>query len=267
MDLAVLPDGSVLHGTRNGRIWFHDARTGVNSVAAQLDLYLHDEEGFQSIALDPNFRKNKDNWVYIYYSPPLDTPLDDPDTPVNEGDAPTTGEPEDFAAYEGHLQLSRFRFADGEVDLDSEEQILQVPVDRGICCHIGGDIVFDSDGNLIMSTGDDTNPFESSGFDPIDEREERNPAFDAQRSAGNTNDLRGKLLRITPTDGGGYTIPAGNLSPRARRTPSPRSMPWASATRFGSRSTRRPTMCWSATTRRTRAVPTRIAVRPATVAT
>ncbi len=213
MDLAVLPDGSVLHGTRNGRVWFHDAKTGVNSIAAQFDLYLHDEEGFQSIALDPNFKKNKDNWVYVYYSPPLDTPLDDPETPANEGDAPNFGTPEDFAAYEGHLQLSRFRFADGKIDMNSEEEIIQVPVDRGICCHIGGDVVFDSAGNLILSTGDDTNPFASNGFVPIDEREDRNPAYDAQRGAANTNDLRGKLLRITPTDGGGYTIPEGNLFP------------------------------------------------------
>jgi cytochrome c len=86
-----------------------------------------------------------------------------------------------------------------------------VPVDRGICCHVGGDIVFDADGNLYLSTGDDTNPFQSDGYTPIDEREGRNPAFDAQRTSANTNDLRGKILRITPAEGGGYTIPAGNL--------------------------------------------------------
>ncbi len=211
MDLAVLPDGSVLHGTRDGRIWYHDADTGVNSIAAQMDLYLHDEEGFQSIAIDPDFKKNKDNWVYIYYSPVLDTP---------SGDAPNWGDyPEDFEPYEGYLQLSRFKFADGEIDLESEEEIIQVEATRGICCHIGGDVVFDSDGNLILSTGDDTNPFASNGFAPLDERrdiesqggDDRNPAYDAQRTAANTNDLRGKLLRITPTDGGGYTIPDGNL--------------------------------------------------------
>ncbi len=39
----------------------------------------------------------------------------------------------------------------------------------------------------------------------------RNPAFDARRSAGNTNDLRGKLLRIKVKPGGGYTVPKGNL--------------------------------------------------------
>ena len=86
-----------------------------------------------------------------------------------------------------------------------------MPVDRGICCHVGGDIVFDGEGNLYLSTGDDTNPFQSGGYTPIDERAGRNPAFDAQRTSANTNDLRGKVLRITPTDGGGYTIPEGNL--------------------------------------------------------
>jgi cytochrome c len=93
----------------------------------------------------------------------------------------------------------------------SEQQIIDVPVDRGICCHVGGDIVFDSAGNLILSTGDDTNPFESDGYTPIDERPNRNPAFDAQRTAANTNDLRGKVLRIHPGQRGGYSIPAGNL--------------------------------------------------------
>ena len=84
--------------------------------------------------------------------------------------------------------------------LGSEEQIIDVPVDRGICCHVGGDIVFDADGNLYLSTGDDTNPFESDGYTPIDEREGRNPAFDAQRTSANTNDLRGKILRINPLE-------------------------------------------------------------------
>ena len=55
-------------------------------------------------------------------------------------------------------------------------------------------------------------PFESDGYTPIDERPNRNPAFDAQRSAANTNDLRGKILRIKPDPTeADYTIPAGNL--------------------------------------------------------
>ena len=84
-------------------------------------------------------------------------------------------------------------------------------MDRGICCHVGGNIDFDGVGNLFLSTGDDTNPFASDGYSPIDDSPNRNPAFDARRSAGNTNDLRGKILRIRPKDGGGYTIPQGNL--------------------------------------------------------
>jgi cytochrome c len=40
------------------------------------------------------------------------------------------------------------------------------------------------------------------------------------RSAGNTNDLRGKILRIHPEPDGSYTIPAGNLF--AKDTPGTR---------------------------------------------
>src|ERR671918_164831 len=83
MDLAVLPDGRVLHTTRPGELWLHSPGTGRNTLAASFDVYRHDEEGLQSVALDPNFSEN--NWVYVYYSPPLDTPVDDPVTPVNEG--------------------------------------------------------------------------------------------------------------------------------------------------------------------------------------
>jgi PKD repeat protein len=72
-------------------------------------------------------------------------------------------------------------------------------------------MTFDADGNLYLSTGDDTNPFASDNYTPIDERPTRNPAYDAQRSAANTGDLRGKVVRIHPEADGTYTIPAGNL--------------------------------------------------------
>src|SRR4029453_1288361 len=66
--------------------------------------------------------------------------------------------------------------------------------------------------NLYLSTGDDSNPFESNGYSPLDQRNDRNPAYDAQRAAANTKGLRGKVLRIRPNaTGGGYTVPAGNL--------------------------------------------------------
>ncbi|MEE2521915.1 PQQ-dependent sugar dehydrogenase [Pseudarthrobacter sp. J47] len=212
VDLAVLPNNNVLHTTRGGEVWLNDATTGLNTLAAKLDVYQHDEEGLQSIALDPKFGTKGNNWVYLYYSPPQNTPVDDPATPgVNEGDAPFSGTAADFEKFKGSLKLSRFQFNGSTIDLATEQEIIEVPVDRGICCHVGGDIVFDAAGNLYLSTGDDTNPFQSGGYTPIDERPTSNPSLDAQRTSANTNDLRGKILRITPQAGGGYTIPAGNL--------------------------------------------------------
>ncbi|WP_305784130.1 PQQ-dependent sugar dehydrogenase [Symbioplanes lichenis] len=208
--LAVLPDKRVLHTARKGEVRINDPKTGENFLAANIPVYLHDEEGVQGIAIDNNFKSNK--WVYIYYSPVLNTPSDDPSTPtVNEGDAPFTGTAADFAPFKGHMQLSRFKLVGNELKLGTEQKILQVPTDRGICCHVGGKIDFDAAGNLYLSTGDDSNPFESDGYAPLDERADRNPAFDAQRTAGNTNDLRGKVLRIKVGANGSYTIPKGNL--------------------------------------------------------
>ncbi|MFE5891183.1 carbohydrate-binding protein [Streptomyces sp. NPDC056462] len=200
MSLAVLPDRSALHTARDGTIRLTDA-AGNTKQAGKLDVYTHDEEGLQGIAADPAFASNR--YVYVYYSPKLNTPA---------GDAPTTGTAADFEPWKGHLNLSRFTLrTDGTLDMASEKVVLEVPNDRGQCCHVGGDIDFDAAGNLYLTTGDDTNPFDSSGYAPIDERTNRNPQFDAQRSSGNTNDLRGKVLRIKPTAAGGFTIPSGNL--------------------------------------------------------
>jgi glucose/arabinose dehydrogenase len=200
MSLAVLPDRSVLHTSRDGELRLTDA-AGNTRIAGKLDVYTHDEEGLQGVGVDPDFADNR--FVYLYYAPPLDTPA---------GDAPETGTAADFAPFDGVNRLSRFVLkADGTLDAASEKKILDVRTSRGICCHVGGDIDFDADGNLYLSTGDDSNPFQSDGFTPIDERSDRNPAFDAQRTSGNTNDLRGKILRIKVNADGSYSIPEGNL--------------------------------------------------------
>ncbi|MFJ6821570.1 ThuA domain-containing protein [Streptomyces niveus] len=200
MSLAVLPDRQVLHTSRDGTLRITDA-AGDTKVAGKLDVYTHDEEGLQGVGIDPGFAENRA--IYLYYSPVLDTPA---------GDAPETGTAADFAPFDGYNRLSRFTLKeDGTLDKASEKKVLDIETNRGLCCHVGGDIAFDADGNLYLSTGDDTNPFASDGYTPIDERPNRNPAFDARRTSGNTNDLRGKVLRIKVADDGSYTIPEGNL--------------------------------------------------------
>ncbi|MER6511783.1 ThuA domain-containing protein [Nonomuraea sp. NPDC001636] len=201
MTMAVLPDLSVLHTARDGTLRRTDAQ-GLTTVAGTLPVYTHDEEGLQGVAVDPGFAANRT--IYLYYAPRLSTPA---------GDAPATGA--DWSAWQGVNRLARFTLKpDWTLDLASQRTVLDVAADRGMCCHVGGDMDFDAQGNLYLSTGDDSNPFDSAGYAPIDERPDRNPVYDAQRSAGNTNDLRGKILRIkvNPADGT-YTIPAGNLFP------------------------------------------------------
>ena len=156
--------------------------TGGVATAAHLDVFTANESGLLGVTLDPGFATN--NWMYLYYSP--------------------NGKDVD--------RLSRFTVkADSTLDLASEKAVLEVPVQRAECCHHGGGMVFDKQtGDLWLANGDNTNPFASDGYTPIDERAGRS-SWDAQRTAGNTNDLRGKVLRIHPQPDGTYTIPAGNL--------------------------------------------------------
>ncbi|WP_433872854.1 PQQ-dependent sugar dehydrogenase [Saccharopolyspora sp. CA-218241] len=183
MALAVAPDGRVLMTDRRGIVRLFDPATHNVTEAARIPVYTGEEDGLQGIALDPDFATN--HWVYVYYSPAGPEPLN---------------------------RLSRMKLDGAVLDLATEQVILEVPTQRDLCCHVGGDIDFDSKGNLYLSTGDNTNSWASDGYTPIDERPGREP-FDAQRTSGNTNDLRGKLLRITVQPDGSYTIPPGNLFP------------------------------------------------------
>ncbi|WP_345458255.1 ThuA domain-containing protein [Nocardioides marinquilinus] len=182
MELTITPDGRVVYIDRGGDVRLIQPN-GNTSTAGSVDAYTGQEFGLLGIALDPDFETN--NWLYLYYSPTGTQAID---------------------------RVSRFTMDGDVIDPDSETTILDIPTQRAECCHAGGAMEFDKDGNLYIATGDNSNPFASDGYAPIDERQGRS-AWDAQRSAGNTNSLNGKVLRITPLDAGGYDVPEGNLFP------------------------------------------------------
>ena len=169
-----------------------------SAAIGTIPVHRGNENGLLGITLDPDFATNR--WLYLFYSAP---------SPEIQ-------------------RVSRFTVAaDGTLDMASEQLLLEFPHQRIICCHSSGSMTFGPDGNLYISTGDDTQHAESQGYNPIDDRLANEPgdnpdadhARDARRSSGNTNDLRGKILRIkpqadpggTPGPGSTYTIPAGNL--------------------------------------------------------
>ncbi|MDX1950724.1 MAG: PQQ-dependent sugar dehydrogenase [Verrucomicrobiota bacterium] len=191
MELAVAKDGRVFYAERNGIVRVWSPETKKSTEVAKLTVFRDLEDGLLGITLDPKFMEN--GWVYLYYSPPETT------KDVNGKKA-------------GENRVSRFTFKDGKLELGSEKILVRVATQREQCCHSGGSLNFDAAGNLYVSTGDNTNPFESDGFSPIDEREGRSP-WDAQKSSANPNDLRGKILRVHPEPDGSVTIPKGNLFP------------------------------------------------------
>ncbi|HUF11056.1 MAG TPA: PQQ-dependent sugar dehydrogenase, partial [Rhodothermales bacterium] len=181
MELDELPDGRIIYAQRRGEILIVDPTSSAVDTVGVIDVDATAEDGLLGLALDPGFNVN--NWIYLFYSRPE--------------------KPEQY--------VSRFRLIDDRVDLSSEEMLVSIPLERG-CCHSGGSLAFDPAGNLFISVGDNTNPFQSDGRAPIDERPGQEH-WNAQRSAADTKDLRGKILRIRPEPDGGYSIPDGNLFP------------------------------------------------------
>lgn len=215
IDLAVLPDSRVLHTTRGGQVRLTDPSQGTTTVVNTIDVYANSEDGLQTITLDPDFEEN--GWVYLYYAPRvMDAPYPATTAP---GSAPNTLPAGADASYwdqwKGYNQLSRFKWnaATSSLDLATEQKIIKVEVQRGQCCHVAGDVAFDNDGNVLLATGDNTPAGTpgAGGYAPMNDRPGFNPGFDARRGSGNSNDLRGKILRIDVQEDGSYTIPSGNL--------------------------------------------------------
>ncbi|MDG1277881.1 MAG: ThuA domain-containing protein [Algoriphagus sp.] len=197
-EMTILPNLDILVAQRRGEILLFDSETEELKEVAKLDVYwktevkgVNAEEGLMGIQKDPNFAEN--NYVFVYYAPTGDKWVN---------------------------RLSRFTFKNNTWDMASEVVILDVDSQRDICCHTGGSIAFDKDGNLFLSTGDNSTPFNQNdskyilnGYAPLDGRPGREQ-WDARRSSGNSNDLRGKILRIKVNPDGSYDIPEGNLYPK-----------------------------------------------------
>ena len=192
MELTVLDDDRVLFIQRKGEVRLFNLSTGELKTIAKIPVSLKyvntegvestAEDGLLGLNKDPDFKNNQ--WIYLFYS--------------------EVGAPQNV--------LVRYQMKGDELLLDSKKTVLAVPTQREECCHTGGSIAWDANGNLYLSTGDNTNPHASAGFSPSDERPGRGP-WDAQKSSANTNDLRGKILRIKPLPDGSYSIPDGNLFP------------------------------------------------------
>jgi PKD repeat protein/type 1 glutamine amidotransferase len=197
--LDVAPDGRVFYTELvGGQIRVYNPETKTVKTAITLDVYWGGEDGLLGIAVAPDFETT--GHIYVYYAP----------------DSADNSDPANFKS-----RVSRFTVdASSNIDPASEKLIIEVPARRepDEPGHTGGMLDFDLEGNLLLSVGDDVNPHSepSGGYAPLSERD--GTFHDARATSANTNDLRGKLLRITPGPDGGYTIPEGNLFPEAQDT-------------------------------------------------
>lgn len=185
MELEMLPNGKIIFIERGGVVKIFDPKLDSATVILRKKVFSELEDGLLGMALDPNFKSNR--WVYLFYSPIGD---------------------------EAKQVVSRIKLGEDELfEMNTEKILLEIPTQREECCHSAGSLEFGPNGNLFISTGDNTNPHASDGYSPSDEREGRSP-WDAQKSSANTKDLRGKILRIKPEADGSYSIPDGNLFPK-----------------------------------------------------
>jgi glucose/arabinose dehydrogenase/type 1 glutamine amidotransferase len=125
-------------------------------------------------------------------------------------------------------RISRFtlNLQTKKLDLNSEVRILEYDAQIFSCCHVGGGMGFDSAGDLYVTTGDTNSSQGTGGYSgnnpdakcPTGPPDEASSAHcganaisyqDARRTAGNTNDYNGKMLRIKPIP----SIPDGTQPP------------------------------------------------------
>lgn len=186
MQMDIAPDGRIFFIERAGvfKVWLPspagDATSGKTVEAGRLAVGLFGEVGLMGFVLSHDFATNPRAFV-------LYCPQDNP----------------------GTLRVSALPISENRVDIEAEVVLLEYPIDKDFAVHMGGGLAVSECGELFIGTGDNTIPIPEL---PLDERD-GNSHLDARRSSANTNDLRGKILRIFPRPDSGYDIPSGNLFP------------------------------------------------------
>jgi cytochrome c len=179
MMFEVTGDGTAYIIERKGGIKKFDPTTKTVKLIGTIPVFTDNEQGLIGLALDPDFKNN--HWIYVQYAPP----------------------------DEKVFKLVRYDLVNDTLVEGSEKVILTIPVDRENTNHTGGGMAWDKNGNLYLTVGNNTG-------NRLTAQTDERPGFsylDDQRGASNTNDLRGKILRIHPEPDGTYTIPKGNLFP------------------------------------------------------
>lgn len=185
--IAFLPDGRLYQTNIKGTVQIIDPKTGQTTPAGSIPTTNVHEDGLHSLVLDPNWPANR--FIYVLFG--TQTPS-------------------------AAMVVARYTTsAAGVIEAGSRKDLLTVTETFGASEeHTTGCLAFGPDGNLYISFADNTRNIFSgtaSGYAPRDPNRE---VYDAQRSAANTNDLRGKILRIHPEADGSYTVPEGNLFPK-----------------------------------------------------
>lgn len=184
MEMCILPGGNVMFIERKGDVKMYDAALRQTKAIGHFDVFSGIEDGLLGAALDPDYKTN--HRVFFYYAP---------------------------AGEKWYNKLVRMELRGDTLDRSTEKVVMEVPTQRRYCCHSAGYLSFGPGGLLYLSIGDNTNAEETEGYTPVDERPGRGLSDD-QGSAANSNDLRGKILRIKPEENGAYSIPDGNLFPK-----------------------------------------------------
>ncbi|WP_373522308.1 PQQ-dependent sugar dehydrogenase [Aquiflexum sp.] len=166
---------------RIGNVKRFNEKTNEVEILGTLDLTKETAPGLIGIVLDKDFESSRQ--IFLFYSAAAD-----------KGDA---------------LRLSRFELGkDGLLDIANEKIILSFPWEQPDGQHFGGGMTWDNEGNLYLSIGADSHPTQ---YSPLPFKNEGGRGEDEARTAGNTNDLRGTIIKIRPQADGTYSIPEGNL--------------------------------------------------------